>query len=252
MKHAVVSPSTTSNLQLDDLPPNWRLKWHDVSMSVLPPTTDELARSYVAAKRVVAERGFAHEIAWQLGVAQEPLTVSRFVREAAWVVLSAGMSEVVLRGLFDRLASCMCNFDPDRIVLHRAAIRARALTIFRHTGKIDAILEISDRARRLGLEGIQCSFFTHPESFLRSLPYVGPVSWRHLAKNLGMQIAKPDRHLVRIAQSTERPSVDTLCEEIAAWVGDPVSVVDLVLWRWSVLHGNGCSGACSTSRFHRV
>jgi hypothetical protein len=38
-----------------------------------------------------------------------------------------------------------------------------------------------------------------------------------------MRVAKPDRHLVRIARATARPSVDALCEEISAWLGDAAS-----------------------------
>jgi len=42
-----------------------------------------------------------------------------------------------------------------------------------------------------------------PHAFLMSLPYVGAVTWRHLAKNLGLPVAKADRHLVRLAGRTE-------------------------------------------------
>jgi hypothetical protein len=66
------------------------------------------------------------------------------------------------------------------------------------------------------------------------MPYIGPVTWRHLAKNVGVAVAKPDRHLVRLSIALGRSSVDELCHEIAELVADPVSVVDVVLWRWSV------------------
>jgi hypothetical protein len=71
-----------------------------------------------------------------------------------------------------------------------------------------------------------------------TLPYVGPVTWRHLAKNLGAPVAKTDRHLVRLAAG--RPSVDVMCDEIGRWLGEPVAVVDIVLWRWSVPHAQDC------------
>ena len=75
------------------------------------------------------------------------------------------------------------------------------------------------------------------EGFLRALPYIGPVTWRHLAKNLGARVAKADRHLVRPAAATDRPNVDTLCDEIPGWLGKPVAVVDVVLRR-----GRSCTG----------
>ncbi len=57
------------------------------------------------------------------------------------------------------------------------------------------------------------------------------VTWRHLAKNLGMPVAKADRRLVRLAAAAGRDCVDVLCEEISAWLGEPVAVVDVVLWQ---------------------
>jgi hypothetical protein len=83
-----------------------------------------------------------------------------------------------------------------------------------------------------------------PEPFLRSLPYIGPVTWRHLAKNLGAPVAKADRHLVRLAAATGRRDVDGMCAEISDWVGEPVAVVDIVLWRWAVLHATACGQPC--------
>ena len=47
--------------------------------------------------------------------------------------------------------------------------------------------------------------------------------------------AKPDRHLVRIAGALGARSVDHLCRPLAEFSGDPVSVVDLVLWRFATL-----------------
>jgi hypothetical protein len=206
------------------------------SVSTSAPSTDELVRSYLTAKRVVVDGGFSHEIAWQAAPEPARLTPAGFVREAAWVVLSSGMRESVIRALFGRLAQTLHQFDPTALIADRPAARTAALTVFAHQGKVNAILDIAATVDRLGEDGLQEALQGDPQPFLRSLPYVGPVTWRHLAKNLGMRVAKPDRHLVRIARATARPSVDLLCEEISTWLGEPVPVVDVVLWRWSVLH----------------
>ncbi len=108
------------------------------------------------------------------------------------------------------------------------------------------MLQIAKVVHRIGPKSLFTALQQNPEPFIRSLPYMGPVTWRHLAKNLGVQVAKPDRHLVRIAQATARPSVDVLCDEIAAWLGEPVAVVDVVLWRWSVLHRQDCRPTCTS------
>jgi hypothetical protein len=215
-------------------------------MGTNAPSTDELVRSYLAAKRVVVDGGFAHEIARQAAAGRVTLTPAAFVREAAWVVLSSGMRESVVRALFGRLASALRDFDPTALSADRPAARAAALMVFGHEGKINAILDIAVIADRLGEDGLREAIQDDPQSFLCSLPYVGPVTWRHLAKNLGMWVAKHDRHLVRVARATARPSVDVLCDEISAWTGEPVPVVDVVLWRWSVLHSLACREMCDS------
>lgn len=210
------------------------------------PSTDELVRSYLAAKRVVVEGGFAHEIAWQAAARSWAPTTSAFVREAAWVVLCAGMRESVIRGVFEQLTHALRGFDPNALAADWRAARAAALAVFGHERKVDAILRIAVTAECMGEYGLRDALAGDPQLFLCSLPHIGPVTWRHLAKNLGVPVAKPDRHLVRIARATARPSVDVLCDEIAAWLGEPVPVVDVVLWRWSVLHSRDCRETCAT------
>jgi hypothetical protein len=206
-------------------------------------STDELVRAYLAAKRSVVSGGYAHEIAWQASATQ-PLTPHRFLREAAWVILCTGMSEAVVGRLFPQIVDRLGDLDPDWLAANGTMARTRALSIFGHEGKIDSILRIADQVRALGSDGLRNSM-RDPESFLLGLPYIGPVTWRHLAKNLGAPVAKADRHLTRFAEVAGRPSVDDLCSEISAWLGDPVPVVDVVLWRWSVLHTRSCGRTCA-------
>lgn len=195
-------------------------------------SSDELVRIYLDAKRQVIERGYIDEIAWQYSTG--PITPDRFVREAAWVILGSGMSESVIGNLFSRFAAELGNFRPGWLAVNTEIARLGALSVFNHERKIDSILEIARTAHALGTDGLRRCML-EPEIFLQRLPYIGPVTWRHLAKNLGIPVAKADRHLVRLAQMLGRSSVDDLCEEVSAWIGDPVPVVDIVLWRWSAL-----------------
>ena len=65
------------------------------------------------------------------------------------------------------------------------------------------------------------------------MPFMGPATSYHLAKNLGFQVAKPDRHLNRISESNGFKNAHELCEAIASQTREPISVVDGVLWRLS-------------------
>lgn len=205
-------------------------------------STDDLVRHYLIAKRIVVDAGFDAEIAWQARVEVGNVTSSLFLRESAWVVLSAGMREAVIRLRFPLLAEALHDFEPYAVVRDPGA-RSAALEAFHHERKIDAILRIASVASCLGTRGLRRMLLNDPDALIQSLPFMGPATARHLAKNLGLDVAKPDRHLVRLADSTARCNPDELCGEIAAWIGDPIAVVDVVLWRWATLHRRDCSSA---------
>lgn len=207
-------------------------------------TTDRLVRAYLSAKRTVIENGYACEIAWQQQVAALEVSPTTFLREAAWVVLSSGIRESVVRTIFPRVERAMWDFDPQALTLQRARARDAALNAFRHERKIDAVLDIAGTVAKLDSLQLRSALDADTEGFLRSLPYVGPITWRHLAKNLGADVAKADRHLLRFASAAARSSVDDMCAEIGSRLDEPVAVVDLVLWRWSVLHAPRCPRSC--------
>ncbi|ALA59352.1 hypothetical protein NITMOv2_2947 [Nitrospira moscoviensis] len=71
--------------------------------------------------------------------------------------------------------------------------------------------------------------------FLQTLPYIGSITAFHLAKNLGLPVVKPDRHLQRIATVAGFSSPQELCQLISDHLGEPVQVVDVVLWRYATL-----------------
>lgn len=205
-----------------------------------------LAREYLTAKRDVVDAGYAYEIQWQVRVKDVELTAQRFAEEAAWVVLSTGMSAAVVKRLFPSIRRAFRSFDTQDVVHYEPEVRADALRTFRNKSKVDGIIEIVKVANRLGSGALRHELNSAPRQFLLGLPWIGPVTWLHLAKNLGVPVAKPDRHLSRIAACVGRPSVQDLCEDIGMWLGEPVAVVDVVLWRWATLHSKVCLQGCSS------
>jgi len=51
----------------------------------------------------------------------------------------------------------------------------------------------------MGFDVYKRAVLQDPVPTLRSFPYIGGVTAFHLAKNLGADLAKPDRHLSRLA-----------------------------------------------------
>ncbi len=198
-----------------------------------------LASIYLDAKHDVIEAGWAWEIDWQASLKLDCVTEPVFLREAAWVILCAGMRETVVRRRFAQVSDAFLRWCSARsIVQARHACRRRALSAFNNSRKIDAILSVADRVAALSFDWIRARLFEQGAEYLQRLPFIGPVTCFHLAKNLGLQLAKPDRHLVSIARALGFCSVQSMCEAIAGEVFDPVAVVDIVLWRYATLHSD--------------
>jgi hypothetical protein len=198
-----------------------------------------LASTYLDAKRSVVDAGFSQEIEWQASLNLEQLTEPVFLREAAWVVLNAGMREAVVRRRFDALSEAFLLWSSAReIVGARRLCQRRALAIFNHRPKITAIVSIAYKIAAVSFEWMRSRVLEQGAYYLQRLPFIGPVTSLHLAKNIGLHIAKPDRHLTRIATLFGFPSAQAICEAIAREVCDSVPVVDIVLWRYATLHSD--------------
>lgn len=166
---------------------------------------------YIDIKARLVSAGYAPEIDWATGV--KPCdSADDFACEACWVVLNAGMKEQVARGIWERIRPALQSGQPiDGLFNHKLKVRAikeiwgnRELMFAMYCGAMDKL------------------------AFLQDLPHVGPITKFHLARNLGMDVCKPDRHLVRIA-APETPAA--LCERLSVATGDRVGVVDCVIWR---------------------
>lgn len=195
-----------------------------------------LASMYLTAKELVIDAGFSDEIDWQEDVSLDDLDEPRFLRESAWVVLSAGFRESVLRRRFNEISKAFLDWaNANSIIAQRETCRANALAAFGNQRKIDAILEIVRRVACTGIDIIRWRIANQGIEFLKELPYVGPVTSCHLAKNLGVPMVKSDRHLVRIARGAGYQSADRMCRVISELVGDSLSVIDIVMWRYATI-----------------
>jgi len=90
------------------------------------------------------------------------------------------------------------------------------------------------RLKEFGVDGVIGELCNDPISFLQTFNFIGSITAWHLAKNLGCDVAKPDRHLVRIASQFGYQSVHDLCNDLSCEFEEKVSVIDLVLWRYAV------------------
>lgn len=199
-------------------------------------STRQLAEFYLDAKRFVIDSGYFSEIDRQDQSLMRPASEHDLLREAAWVVLSSGMREQVIRRLFPAVTAAFHDWSSAaHVARDQTHCIEKALRFFRHRPKIDAIAHNCVLVHQLGAESILRRTEREGPAVLQLFDYVGEVTCWHLAKNLGLDVVKPDRHLVRIAGAAGYESPSVLCREIAEFTGDRVAVVDIVLWRYANL-----------------
>lgn len=175
----------------------------------------ELANHYFSAKEFVIEHGFQKEIDIVDNRIFEEQDGIDFFTEFVYVVLNAGMKNQVAEKIFVRYAK-------------------NGLGAVKHEGKRRAIGK-AERYYDTWFSILQKKISVNEKlDYLETLPWIGPITKYHLARNLGIDVAKPDRHLVRLAKSygyKGDSGVQQMCEEIAKRTGDRIGVVDVVLWR---------------------
>lgn len=191
---------------------------------------DRLAPAdYVAIRSRLFELGYGDEWEWGQTV-QPPVDADDFAGQAIWVVCCSGFREQAAR-------------VTERKV--RQALRSgqSARTVFPRSPKGPAIDRLwNEREERFAQLQALLSGGAVPEAvicWVALLPFVGGVTLRyHFAKNLGVDCAKPDRWLCRLAGVPEDwpherrflAAMD-VCRPLAAATGDRIATVDLVLWR---------------------
>lgn len=170
------------------------------------------------AQKYVIDKGFFKEIDYCRSLQFDKCTPKHFLMEYAYVVISSGMKNQVADKIFERF------------------MNGGGLNVFAigHRGKREAI-ERAIKEHQEWFTKLQVA--SDKLAFLDTLPWIGPITKYHLARNVGLDVVKPDRHLVRLAAFFEYPDAATMCAAISESVHERVGVVDVILWRYSNLTG---------------
>jgi hypothetical protein len=188
---------------------------------------------YSDATNYIASAGLSQEVQWQRDADFNQFGESDLLREAAWVILCSGFREAAVRRIFDHVSLCFCDWESaSAIVEAYPACNWAARASFNSRAKIDAITEVARHVHDRGFAVVKEAVLADPVSELTKLPFIGPITVWHLAKNLGLDAVKPDRHLVRISEALGFPDPNMFCDVIAEESGEPVRVVDLIIWRY--------------------
>ena len=142
----------------------------------------------------------------------EECTADQFFGEYVWCVLSAGMREQTVQKIWD-------NYFEKRDSL-----------VIGHLGKRKAIVAGSKKYVQWFKE-LRSS--KDPIEYLQTLPYIGKTTKYHLARNIGIDCVKPDRHMVRLSDYFGFENPLEMCLEIQKHIPDEkLGIIDLILWRY--------------------
>ena len=168
---------------------------------------------FAKIEQAVRKAGYAKAIEWSEDM-KPPATAVKFATEAIYVICNSGMSNRVAVPIFERSLAALKRGES-------------ASTVFGHKDKAAAIDNIWRNRASLFRELHQAE---DRIAFCAELPWIGPITKYHLAKNLGADVAKPDVHLIRLA-GPEGVTPQELCQRLANATGYRVATIDLILWR---------------------
>ena len=216
----------------------------------------DLIEFYNHAKKVCIAEGFKKEIDMVESRTFDETSKEDFFREYVFVVCNSGMKNQIATKIFRKYFEI-------------------GIDAINHPGKKKAIkkaeLEYSTwfmilKDRKTDKERLE---------LLEKSPFIGKITKYHLARNIGIDCAKPDRHLKRIAEHfgytvekilkikdlkrrikldimdgatpedalkahginpfDEAQFVQWICEDISNKTGDRIGTVDIVLWRFCTI-----------------
>ena len=171
---------------------------------------------YMVMRQAVWAAGFREEYEWANNI-KPPETAVELFCEYSWVVINAGMKEQIARKIWKKVKDAIIN-------------GWEMSSVFGHEGKVKAIEEGWRHQQKRFELFKQAEMSGTILEFCESLPYIGKITKYHLAKNLGAQVAKPDRWLERVAKQSGE-TVQDLCERLAKESGDRITAVDNTIWR---------------------
>lgn len=175
---------------------------------------------YEVIKQDLEKKGYKEEIEYCKNIPSiENIDKNYFFGEYCWVVINSGMKNKVAEKIFKNFWN-EGNIDFNAI---------------NHPLKNKALRKVYSRLD---------FYFNHLKQsknklfYLKSLPHIGDITKYHLARNLGLNVAKPDRHLTRIAKAFGYNDVQKFCKKISFLSGDNIGVVDLIFWRFATITKN--------------
>ncbi|MCL0059925.1 hypothetical protein M1O20_05555 [Dehalococcoidia bacterium] len=185
---------------------------------------------FTAARKYLEEIGY--DTKWVYEVSPESISPKYFFEQYIWVVYACNFQVKILEQLEGDLYRAYGDyetFDETR--------RVAVLGVINNIRKWNAVYNTAIKLQYLGWHDFKKTYLTGIDS-MTALKFIGPVTKFHLARNLGFDKCKPDRHMCRLKESFGYNSVDEMCRYLAKRYGLQVKEIDLILWKYVISEGS--------------
>lgn len=208
------------------------------------PTPADSPQEYFRKAQAFTEKYYREEMVHIWSTKFEEVSPNHFFLEYVWVVHATGFNAKVVAKLMSRLTSAYGIGEDgsgwDRLGREDEALMlSRVLKVCNNPQKAKAVHSTaalmadamfpSDVGKTESWKDFRQSRLSSPE-LLTKLPYVGKITCKHLARNIGiLECVKPDLHLVRLADHWGFKDCDAMCLAMRP-PEMPLGIVDLCLW----------------------
>lgn len=200
------------------------------------PSLDSIDDYYCHAEKM-CEDLYAKELEYFRGLKLEDITLEIFWSEYIWCVYVSGFRASTISEKFDDLKAIyddpleLATQNPGEIWDNGVK------NVFANEQKFISIYKTACILWKYHQKYKGSSWFYYfKKDYLSNiddmikLPYIGPVTSYHLARNVGFDAVKPDVHLVRLSDFFSYKDPQTMCLLLSKKYKERLGVVDLILW----------------------
>lgn len=148
-----------------------------------------------------------------------------FVCEVIYVILASGFSQKTAKKKYFEITEYLKSLGtnvPDLEML---------LAIFNNKNKMSAIKKIWINKNDLSRNYYQLQDDKSRMKFLLNLPFIGPITQNHIARNLGINTVKPDIWIMRLSNAFGYKDYHEMFEEVHKLTNYPIGYIDVILWK---------------------
>ena len=178
------------------------------------------------------KKNFPEDLEWSKKVSENvDWDQRKFIQEYVFAVYVSGFRySVVQKKMYD-FQKVFYDWNLEEILKNEKEVKIEARKLINNRNKINSIIRGLKMLDELDFDSFKSKVMMSID-MLTMFPYVGKVIKFQLARNLGFDVAKPDKHIVRIAEKYNLDPIE-MCEMISRATGYKVHTVDSILWRYA-------------------